>query len=284
MPALTYLPNLGPLAVIGLLFAGLILFLAAMVRDLWPRAHHSRHYNAFQRTRRLAMRGSAKACVQLADMYDKGNGVRHSPGMAQHYLDMALSIYEMQARQGEPWAMLKMAEIHNRSEDGGQMSPLADRLYRRALRAHEGLAESGDVNGMAFAGYQYFHGLGCRSDLDKAARYLTGAAQKGHVPSMKTLAEYYLLGYKAKPDPVTAAKLYREAAMRGDPEAREKVGDNLIRSYGELPSREQAYYWYALAARQGRNDAERKLHALENEWSVKQLREVQDRLKAWVPS
>jgi TPR repeat protein len=83
---------------------------------------------------------------------------------------------------------------------------------------------------------------------------------------------------------MTAAKLTRQAALTGDPEALERVGDNYLDCMGEPVSREQAYFWYAFAAKKGRRGAMRKLEKIEQDWTPKQLREVQDRLREWAPA
>ncbi len=70
--------------------------------------------------------------------------------------------------------------------------------------------------------------------------------------------------------------------MRGDAEARERVGDNYLSSFGEGGSRELAYFWYTLAARQGRRDAMQKLSALENDWTPKQVRDIQAKIQDWI--
>ena len=269
---------------------GVLLVLAGwavhgLISELIPPLRHSRAPSRYLRSRQQARRGNAKACVACADMLEKGvDGAPYRPGLAETYLLRALDIYGHQARGGDGYAWLKMAEIHNRHHEPNRMTARADHAYRHALKVNTDAAARGDLNGMAFAGFQYFYGLGCIADPERAAQYLEGAARLGHAPSMKTLAEYYLLGVKKKPDPVTAAALYRRAALSGDAEAVERVGDQYLSSLGELASRELAYCWYAYAARLGRGDAAHKLQRIEADWTPKQLRDVQDRLRDWAPA
>ena len=273
----------------AILFLGLLIVtvwaVCGLVGALIPPFRHSRPPSKYLRARQQARRGNAKACVACADMLEKGSdGARHNLHLAETYLERALAIYEHQAKRGDGYAWLKMAEIHNRHHDPMTMTAKADHCYRRALKVNADAAASGNVNGMAFAGYQYFYGLGCIADPERAAHYLEGAAQLGHAPSMKTLAEYYLLGVKKKPDPVTAAALYRRAALAGDPEAVERVGDHYLSSQGELASRELAYAWYAHAAKLGRKDAAHKLERIEADWTPKQVLAAQERLRSWAPA
>ncbi len=277
-----------PALLFGVLLIAAIWVVAGLVGALIPPFRHSRPPTKYLRMRQQARRGSAKACVACADMLMSGSdGARHNVSLGQHYLHMALELYGQQARNGDGHAMLKMAEIYERfgrHEEPHIMDARADQCYRHALKFHVARAEAGDVNGMAFAGYQYFYGLGCIADAEKAAHYLEGAAKLGHAPSMKTLAEYHLLGVKKKPDPVTAAALYRKAALAGDAEAVERVGDQYVSSLGELASRELAYCWYAWAARLGRKDAAHKLEKIEADWTPRQLHAVQERLRGWTPA
>lgn len=275
-----------PLVVFGLLCVALAIVILAMIRDFTgDRLKYSKSLNPYKRARLKARQGDPRACLQCADMRAKGlGGARENPDAAMNYLYQAVSIYAGRARNGDGHAALKIAEIYNRGYTYPKMSKLADKAYRMALAINEENARRGDVNGFAFAGYQYRYGLGCVSDYDRAAGLLQRAADMGHGPSARSLAELYLNGLKPKPDPVTAARLVRQAAMTGDPEAVERVGDNHLDSMGEPASREQAYYWYSLAARKGRRDAMRKLEKLEQGWTPKQLRDVQARLETWAPA
>lgn len=270
------------------LLAAAIWAMAGLVREFIPPFRHSRAPTKYLRMRLLARRGSAKACVAVADMLMTGSdGARHNHDLGLHYLQMALDIHARQARDGDGHALLKMAEIYEhfgRHARPHVMNAKADQCYRQALRVNIAAADAGDVNGMAFAGYQLYYGLGCLPDAERAATYLEGAARAGHAPSMKTLADYHMLGLKKKPDPIRAAALYRQAALMGDAEATERVGDHYLTSQGQLVSREEAYGWYARAARLGRKDAVHKLEKLEAGWTPKQVRDVQDRLRNWAPA
>jgi TPR repeat protein len=263
----------------------LILVIWGIVAEISNRHRRSRPLNTYQRMRRKAKKGDPKACMACAEMLEKGTGgAPDKPHLIHYYLNRAFNIWYGQARQGDGYAALKLAEICNFGHPYPKFTKYADRAYRAALAVNEANAAAGDVNGCAYAGYQYRYGLGCATDYDKAAMYLERAAGMGHAASMKLLADLYLNGLKPKPDPVTAAKLVRQAALIGDPEALERVGDNHLDSMGEVPSRELAYFWYALAARKGRRQAMRKLERLEQGWTPKQLRDVQDKLAAWAPA
>ncbi len=275
-----------------MLFAGLLLLAVwavwSLLRELIPPFRHSRHPTKYLRTRQQARRGNAKACVACADMLMSGSdGAPHNHDLGLHYLQMALDLYARQASDGDGYPLLKMAEIYEcfgRHVRPHVMDQRADQTYRHALKVNVANAEAGDINGMAFAGYQYFHGLGCIPDPERAAHYLEGAARSGHAPSMKTLAEYHMLGVRKKPDPVMAAELYRQAAVAGDAEALERVGDHYVGSLGQLASRELAYFWYAHAARLGRRDAAHKLERIEADWTPKQILAAQEKLRTWVPA
>ncbi len=281
------LDRINPVAGLAILALIFVILMVWMITDLMP--HHmfmkSRPLSKYGRTRRKAMHGDAKACIAVAKMLEKGtDGAPHNPHRAEFYWQQAASIYDYAGRHGEPYGYLMLADILNRHNHYPHISKDADRYYRLALRGFEAMAQDGQVNGHVYAGYQYRWGLGCLTDHDRAAKHLEIAAKAGHAGSMKSLAELYLTGYNAKPkpDPVGAANWLRQAALKGDAEARERVGDNYISSMGEVASRELAYFWYTLAARQGRRDAMRKLAAIEQDWTPKQLREVQDKMQGWM--
>jgi TPR repeat protein len=275
-----------PLFLFGLLVIALLVVIVLMIRDLTDDGlKYSKPLNLYRRTRRKARNGDPKACVACADLLEKGiGGAPHNYNLASHYLHQAASIFASRARHGDGYAALKLAEICNHGFTFPHMSKMGDKAYRAALAINEANARQGDINGMAYAGYQYRYGLGCISDFDRAAEYLAPAAERGHPWAAKCLAELHLNGLKPKPDPMTAARLVRQAALHGDGEAIERVGDNYLTNTGEPRSREQAYFWYALAARKGRRDAMRKLEKLELMWTPKQLREVQAQMQDWMPA
>ncbi len=275
-----------PRIVFAILMVVLALVVYAMVRDLMGHNLAWSHpLTPFQYARRQARRGDAKACVKCADMLEKGTGgASHNPHAAQTFLTHALDIYNASARRGDGYAWLKMAEIYSRGLHPHDMPAIADRCYHKAFRLNLAAAKTGDTNGLAFTGYQLRFGLGCITDLGAAMDYLEAAAERNHAPSLKSLAELYMVGVRGKPDPVKAASLFRRAAALGDAEALERVGDNMLSATGERVSREEAYGWYAEAARKGRADAKRKLERIEDGWTPKQVREVQERLRSWSPA
>ena len=274
-----------PLGLFLALIVALILLVWNIVAELTHRRLKSRPLNAYQRARRKAKKGDPRACMTCADMLEKGTGgAPHKPHLIRYYLNRAFNIWYGMARQGDGYAALKLAEICNFGYKYPKFTKYADRAYQAALAVNEANAGAGDINGCAYAGYQYRYGLGCATDYDRAAAYFERAAAMGHAGAMKLLADLYLDGLKPKPDPVTAAKLVRQAALTGDAEALERVGDNHLDNMGEVASRELAYFWYALAARKGRRQAMRKLERLEEGWTPKQLRDVQDRLAGWTPA
>jgi TPR repeat protein len=272
-----------------LFYTGLTVLLAVTlflaIRDLLPeRLQHSRASSQYLWARKQARAGNAKACVDCAAMLEKGSGgAPYNPGLARSYTERALNIYHRQARAGSGYAWLKMAEIYNRHHKGHGFADLADRAYHKAWKIHVRQAADGDINAMAYAGYQYRYGMGVIADLGRAAEYLEAAAQAGHGASARSLGDLYLMGFKGKPDPVKAAQLYRHAALQGDIEALERVGDSYFGNAGEANSREQAYFWYARALQRGREAARAKLRRVSENWTPKQLREAQDRLQTWAP-
>ncbi len=274
-----------PLCLFLALFAGLVFVVWDMIAALTHRRLKSRPLNTYQRARKKAKKGDPRACMACADMLEKGTGgAPHKPHLIHYYLNRAFNLYYGMARQGDGYAALKLAEICNSGTSYPHFTKYADRAYQAALAVNEANAEAGDINGCAYAGYQYRYGLGCATDYDKAAAYFERAAAMGHAGAMKLLADLYLDGLKPRPDPLTAAKLVRQAALAGDAEALERVGDNHLDNMGEVVSWELAYFWYSFAARKGRRQAMRKLERLEQGWTPKQLRDVQDRLATWAPA
>jgi TPR repeat protein len=263
----------------------LIITLFLAIIDLLPeRLQHSRPASQYLWARKQARSGNAKAAIDCAGMLEKGSGgAPYNPGMARSYIERALNIYRREAHAGSGYAWLKMAEIYNRHHKGRGFADLADRAYHRAWKIHVRQAAEGDINAMAFTGYQYRYGMGVMADLGKAAEYLEAAAQAGHGASTRSLGDLYLMGFKGKPEPVRAAQLYRQAALQGDTEALERVGDSYFGNSGEANNREQAYFWYARALQKGRETARAKLRRVSENWTPKQLRMAQDRLQTWSP-
>ncbi|MBW8880784.1 MAG: hypothetical protein JF615_04965, partial [Asticcacaulis sp.] len=105
-----------PMIVFAVLVVVLIIVIALMIRDLVGHALFWSHpLTLYQYTRRLARRGDPKACVKCADMLEKGTGgaPRH-PELASHFLTLAVQLYHEQARRGDGYAWLKMAELYSR--------------------------------------------------------------------------------------------------------------------------------------------------------------------------
>ena len=264
--------------------AGLCLCLVgALIVLARPKTRHSRPIDTFAELKRKAdEHDDAKACRDVFLMLHEGRGVARDPKAADHYRLRAIRLYKAEARNDDPHACVRVAELTDHGRRGPP-SDEADPYYHKALTLYEPLARRGDPHALFVLGHLYCHGYGCKQNFDTAIGYWEMAAAARSVLAMKRLGELFGTG-GAKADAVKSMAWWRAAALTGDAEAQEKVGDGYRDNLGEPSHREEAYRWYAHAARRGRHGVKAKLEQIEKDWTPAQLMEVQNRLKTWTPA
>ena len=272
-----------PLWAIGIGALLALCLVGALVVLMRPKVRYSRPINSFAELKRQADEfDDAKACRELFLMYHEGRGAPRDAKSAEHYRQRALRLYKAQARLDDPHACIRVAELTDHGH-AGSPSDTADVYYHQALTLYEPAARRGDPHALLVLGHLYRYGYGCKQTFDTAIGFWEQAAAARSVPAMKRLAELYDAG-GPKADATKALKWWRAAALTDDAEAQEKVGDSYRYNLGEPSHREEAYRWYAYAARCGRHGVKAKLEQIEKDWTPAQLRDVQNRLKTWMPA
>ncbi|MBF0187959.1 MAG: sel1 repeat family protein [Magnetococcales bacterium] len=130
-----------------------------------------------------ARKGDPRAMFHLADIYQKGVGVKKDPHKALFWLRalMRRDPSRKIPRELLTWATLKLGYIHDVGIDGVSNRAEAFRWYRRA-------AEQGAPMGQYMLGRMYARGQGVRRNLVLAYRWLRLAAEGGHPDAPEELA------------------------------------------------------------------------------------------------
>ncbi|RXK80906.1 tetratricopeptide repeat protein [Filimonas effusa] len=180
----------------------------------------------------LSLGGSAHIYECLAELYEKGLGVK------QDYAE-ALKYYKLALGRGSVVAYSSIGTLYYGGPNLQQNLPVAMEWYKKG-------AEKFNPFAMSCIGWMYFKGQGVAADIIEAEKWITKAASAGRTFDMITLAENYAqLGYNS-PDfyfcykldksryekykmPFTqndslAASWFMKAAKKGDKNAAAQTG------------------------------------------------------------
>ncbi len=180
------------------------------------------------------------------------------------------------AATGDPAAQF---EIASRYADGFGTKPdltKAVEWYRRA--ANQGLAAAQYRLGSLLE-----HGRGTPKDIGTAAVLYEKAAIKGNSKAMYNLGVLHAQGALGKPDFQQAARWFTEAAEVGIRDGQFNLAILYARGLGVSTDLEEAYLWFSIAAEAGDADAVDKSETLREELGVKQLAELDQKIKSWKP-
>lgn len=147
------------------------MFLLAHV--FWHKQRDTRQ--ALAMLRRGAKLGSVRACLWLADIYDRSDqGVKKDPTLAMHY-------YKKAAQQN---CCKAHYQLGIRYQSDGQLRDFAKALHHFEKAAGQGLADA-----QFRLGNMYWQGQGTRTDLTKAQEWFGKAAEQGHQEAKECMAK-----------------------------------------------------------------------------------------------
>jgi TPR repeat protein len=233
-------------------------------------------------------------------------GAAPSPS-ADRAASEAYKIFQREARQGRPAAMVNLAVTSlagwGPAPNAGAalywLHAAADRGYApayynlgilyfkgcgvpqdfaEALRFFAQAARGGDAAAAVNLGYLYTHGLGVTQDHAAAARWYRQAAEVGEPQAQFSLADVYLHGEGVAQDDAAAFAWFRKAALQGHTGARIMLGSMYAAGRGTPKDLPSAYLWMSAAALQGDPRGNATLLALEAQLTPGQLAEA--RLRA----
>lgn len=122
--------------------------------------------------------------------------------------------------------------------------------YAIALTAFKPLVKLGYAPAQYELGEMYYHGLGVKKDLNKAAELYHLAAKQGDAEAQFNLSVLYSEGITVEKSPKTAALWVTKAANLGLAAAQFNLATLYENGEGVLLDYKKAFYWYAKAAEQ----------------------------------
>lgn len=122
--------------------------------------------------------------------------------------------------------------------------------YAMALTAFEPLIKLGYAPAQYEVGDMYYHGLGVKKDLKKAAELFELAAKQGNAEAQFTLSTFYAEGIAVKKSAKEAAKWVSKAANLGLAAAQFNLATIYESGEGLNFDYKKAFYWYTQAAEQ----------------------------------
>ena len=223
---------------------------------------------AFEDAKKLGEQGNAVDQINLAVMYEDGNGVPKD-------FEQALYWYTKAAEQGNSDAQYYIGFFYYEGDGVPQDSEKG--LYWLTKAAEQGYVEAQKKLGLIYADSN-----DVPQDWDKAIYYFTKAAEQGDADAQNLVGVLYYKGdvvpkdidkgmywisraaaqgFEAAKDFITL-KVIKEKAEQGDPEAQYDLG--VMYYYGKRVSKNlrQAVYWTTKAAEQGYPDAQYNLGIL----------------------
>jgi TPR repeat protein len=181
-----------------------------MLHSTAADAHANFAENGLIRIRRIfdmAKKGDARAQVQLAQAFLRGDGVKADPATALRWSQIA-------AAQGEPTAQYILGELYAEG-----LKPNPDMAFHWFAAA----ASQGNVKAMHNLAIAFLNGQGVAKDADTAVYWFARAANSGYRDSAFDLAVLYERGQGVAQNPRVALRWYDVAAAHGDQQAAQQA-------------------------------------------------------------
>ncbi len=223
----------------------------------------------FVATLKAAEQGSAKAQLQLAQMYYDGNGVTKDAAQAAAW-------YRKAAEQGDVEAQFWIGALYHLGEGVSKDTVQSVAWHRKA-------AEQGDAASQAMLGYRYRVGHGVPKDDAQAAAWYRKAAEQGDVEAQLQIGVMHYLGEGVPKDTGQAVAWYRKAAEQGYAAAQYSLGTMYYIGGGVPKDLVLAYAWYNLAAAQGEEKARQMRDTIERKLPSSKRQEAQRLTSKWEP-
>ncbi|MEE4358362.1 MAG: HNH endonuclease, partial [Desulfococcaceae bacterium] len=211
--------------------------------------------------RKSAEQGNIDAQVNLAIMYQQGDGVKQSFKNAAEWFQKA-------AEQGNTAAQNQLALMYWNGEG-------VEQNYAKAAEWYQKAAEQGDPDGQNYLGVLYDRGDGVPQDIVKAMELYRLAAEQGHNVAQQNLGLTYYYGAKGIPKNYEqAAFWYRKSAEQGNRSAQKRLARLYAKGIGVDEDLVLAYAWFCLAY-DGKNENAKEYREVKEKLSEKQLKEGQ---------
>lgn len=207
---------------------------------------------SFAETKALAEQDNSEARLRLAEMYEKGQGVRRDYEKAVEWYD----------------------RVH-----GSLFREAQRRIDDIVARLKQG-AGQGDPEAQYFLGVMYYRGWGnLTKDRSKSFDLFQKAAEQGYAEAQFMLGHMYDLGTNVRPDYKKAFDLYMKAAAQGNADAMVGLGEMYEDGKGMRPDYGKARGWYEKAAALEDGDAQGSLGLMYEKGQVGQV--DMDKARAW---
>jgi len=155
----------------------------------------------FVKVRAAAEQGNAQAQLNLAEMYTRGQGVRHDEIQAVQW-------YHEAAKQGNAQAQYMMGFSYYTGTGITSVGALAADWYRKA-------ADQGHIDAQVSLASMYANGEGVPKDDAIAVQWYRKAAEQGDTAGEENLGRMYANGRGVPQDKALAVQWYRKAAEQG---------------------------------------------------------------------
>jgi len=221
----------------------------------------------------------------------------------------AYKVFEREARQGHPAAMVNLAvsSLAGRGTPpnaGAALYWLQEAVnrgyalasynlgilyfrgcgvqqdYAEALRFFDQASRRGDAASDVNLGYMYDHGLGVIQNHAVAASWYRQGAERGEPQAQYNLADLYLHGEGVPRDEAVALAWFQKAALQGHTTARIMLGSMYALGRGTPKDLQSAYLWISAAALQGDTRGRATLLSLETQLTPAQLNEARLRARS----
>lgn len=193
---------------------------------------------------KAALQGNGFAEGRLADLYEKGSGVKQN-------LKVAADWRERSAKRGNIEAQRKLGRMYLRGEGVAQDYALARKWLQEA-------ADGGDAEAAYLLSHMYRHGLGSQRDPDLASNWLAKSAERGYLEAIRLLHSIEAFGLHY--DKSLSKDALHTLAADGDADAQYQLGLHYESgSGGEPKDVNQAIEWFRRSAAQGNESAKRAL-------------------------
>jgi TPR repeat protein len=181
---------------------------------------------------RAAGQGSSISQMNLAQMYEKGMGVKQDFQQAKTWYRKA-----MESGSGE--ALYRLAALNDKTGDDAE----ALKLYRRGVQ-HE------DYRAMVDLGEKYEQGRGVKKDEVQAVRLYEQAGERSKWAQFK-LGILYMQGKGVPKDEAKALQWWQKSADGGNAKAQNNLGFMYDRGIAVQRDYKKALDWYLLAQGRG---------------------------------
>ena len=219
--------------------------------------------------RKAAEQNYAQAQFALAVCYGKGDGV------AKDYAQ-AMKWFRKAAAQNLGIAQISLAYCYQNGEGGVKDEAEAVEWFRKAAEQNYAVAQFR-------LGTCYYFGRGVATNEAVAANWYRKAAEQDYPWAQYNLGHCYANGRGVVKDEVEAAKWWRKAAERNNADAQINLGWCYVNGKGVAGDYVEAYKWCLLASEQGYEDAKKRVAALADWMTRKQIAEGQELARNFKP-